>query len=236
MSTPAPDPMRVRARNIETLRRADLPLPPADFPLAWDNGDSVDLRPPSEIEGRAAILNVVYAHCYDMPSQAATAWLLDAHLLDHLTKPEWTFVTKDDGGIPHKSFSLHLEAIYALLWLMGLVPEMDPVEPAPPGLLEKMPHLPSKETFSAWRDRANPTLLRAPEAAAELDLAYCLDWAYQELDERPIGPRRLVDSRTIAQRRWALEWAVVFRGPYHDRPRGWEDIDLDLFPAQPGRR
>ena len=92
MSSPAPDPMRVRATNIETLRRLDLPTPPGQFPLIWEPGDSVELRPPSEIEGRAAILNVVYARCFHMPGQDAMAWLLDAHLLDHLTKPEWSFL------------------------------------------------------------------------------------------------------------------------------------------------
>ncbi len=36
----------------------------------------------------------------------------------------------------------------------------------------------------------------------------------------------MIDSNTIGQRRWALEWAVVFRGPYHDEPVEWEDVDL----------
>ena len=30
----------------------------------------------------------------------------------------------------------------------------------------------------------------------------------------------------IGQRRWALEWAVILRGPYHDEPPGWEEVDL----------
>ena len=230
MTVPAPDPQRVRATSIETLRRLDLPTPPAQFPLIWGAGDGVELRPPSEVEGRAAILNVVYARCYGMPGEAAMAWLLDAHLLDHLTKPEWNFLASDDSQelVQHPSFTLHLEAIYALAWLMGLVPDIDPREPAPGGLVEKMPHLPSKEGFSAWHERANPTLAPAPEAAAALDLIYCLDWAYLEAERRRIRLPGLVHSKLIAQRRWALEWAVVFRGPYHDGPRGWEDINLDM--------
>ncbi|HEY7226235.1 MAG TPA: DUF4272 domain-containing protein [Micromonosporaceae bacterium] len=228
MTAPAPDPHRVRATSIETLRRLDLPTPPAQFPVIWEPGDGVELRPPSEIEGRAAILNVVYARCYGMPGEAAMAWLLDAHLLDHLTKPEWNFLASSEDGKHHPSFTLHLEAIYALAWLLGLVAEIDPAEPAPDGLIEKMPHLPSKEAFSAWRDRANPTLAPAPEAAAALDLVYCLDWAYLEAERRQIRLPGLVHSKLIAQRRWALEWAVTFRGPYQDPPRGWEEINLDM--------
>jgi hypothetical protein len=230
VTVPAPDPQRVRATSIETLRRLDLPTPPHQFPLIWESGDGVELRPPSEIEGRAAILNVVYARCYGMPGEAAMAWLLDAHLLDHLTKPEWSFLATDDSQdvVQHPSFTLHLEAIYALAWLMGLVPEIDPSEPAPSGLVEKMPHLPSKEAYSAWHDRANPTLAPVADAAAALDLIYCLDWAYLEAERRRIRLPGLVHSKLIAQRRWALEWAVTFRGPYQEPPRGWEDINLDM--------
>ena len=233
MSIPAPDPMRVRATSVETLRRFDLPTPPPKFPLVWEPGDGVDLRPPSELEGRAAILNVVYARCYGMPSEAAMAWLLDAHLLDHLTKPEWRFLASDEDAElgQHASFTLHLEAIYALAWLMGLVPRLDPREPAPGGLMEKMPHLPTKEGFSDWRSRANPTLVSAGEAAAELDLVYCLDWAYLELERRQTPMPGLLHSKLIAQRRWALEWAVIFRGPYQEPPRGWEEVNLD-FPDE----
>jgi hypothetical protein len=228
VTVPAPDPHRIRTTSVETLRRLDLPTPPAQFPLIWEPGDRMELRPPSEIEGRAAILNVVYARCYGMPGESAMAWLLDAHLLDHLTKPEWNFLASSDDGQQHPSFTLHLEAIYALAWLMGLVPEIDPSEPAPDGLIEKMPHLPSKESFSAWRDRANPTLAPAQEAAASLDLIYCLDWAYLEAERRRIRLPGLMHSKLIAQRRWALEWAVIFRGPYQEPPRGWEDINLDM--------
>jgi hypothetical protein len=227
MAVPAPDPHRVRAASIEELRRLDLPTPPPQFPLIWELGDTVDLRPPSEIEGRAAILNVVYARCYGMPGEAAMAWLLDAHLLDHLTKPEWSFLASETGE-QHPSFALHLEAIYALAWLLGLVPEMDPTEPVPEAIMEKMPHLPSKETFSGWRERINPSLAPAPEAAAALDQIYCLDWAFLETERRRIRLPWLVHSQLIAQRRWALEWAVVFRGPRHTPPVGWEDINLDM--------
>jgi hypothetical protein len=115
-----------------------------------------------------------------------------------------------------------------MAWLMGLVPDIDPNEPAPSGLVEKMPHLPSREAYSAWRERANPTPASAPDAAAELDLIYCLDWAYLEAERRHIRLPGLMHSRLIAQRRWALEWAVVFRGPYQEPPRGWEEINLDM--------
>jgi hypothetical protein len=64
--------------------------------------------------------------------------------------------------------------------------------------------------------------------AALLDLYYCLDWAYLEAERRGAQLPGVLDSNAIGQRRWALEWAVVFTGPYHDAPPGWEEIDLSI--------
>jgi Domain of unknown function (DUF4272) len=224
VSVPAPDPHRVRAASIDQLRRLELPLPPAQFPLVWEPGDTVGLRPIEELEGRTAILNVVLARCFGMPGEAAMGWLLDAHLLESLTKPEWSFVASGEGD--HRSFALHLEALYALAWLLGLVPHLDPTEPAPDGLVGQLPHLPSKETFTAWRTRTAPERRPASEAAIVLDLFYCLDWAYLQAERRRVRLPGLIDSNAIGQRRWALEWSVVLQGPYQAPPCGWEEVDL----------
>jgi hypothetical protein len=37
-----------------------------------------------------------------------------------------------------------------------------------------------------------------------------------------------INANAVGQRRWALEWAVVLIGPYHERPRGWEEVDLSV--------
>ena len=160
MTVPAPDPHRVRAASLEQLRRLELPTPPPSYPLVWEPGDTVELRSLSELEGRTAILNVVLARCFGMPGEAAMSWLLDAHLLESLTKPEWSFVASGEGD--NRSFALHLEALYALAWLVGLVPHLDPTEPAPDGLVAQLPHLPSKETFAEWRLRTKPPRVRPP--------------------------------------------------------------------------
>jgi hypothetical protein len=226
VTVPAPDPHRVRAASIDQLRRLGLPQPPPTFPLVWEPGDTVELRPTEELEGRTAILNVVLARCFGMPSEAAMAWLLEAHMLESLTKPEWSFVASGEGD--QRSFALHLEAIYALAWLLGLVPHLDPTEPAPDGLVAQLPHLPTKEPFVTWRTRTLPNPRPAPEAAIVLDLFYCLDWAYLEAERRRIRLPGLIDSNAIGQRRWALEWAVIMRGPYQRPPCGWEEVDLSV--------
>ena len=226
MSTAAPDPRPVREASLDEVERLGLPLPPASFPLVWEPGDRIELRPTGEIEARAAILHVVVARCFGMPTELAMSWLLGSHLVDLVTPPEWQFVMGARGD--HRSFVLHHDAVFALGWVLGLSRHLDPTAPPEGVLMQRMPDLPGGESFDAWRSRSLVAPRDAVEAAVLLDLYYCLDWSFQEA-ERVDGPLPgELDSNAIGQRRWALEWAVVFRGPYHDQPPGWEEVDLSV--------
>jgi hypothetical protein len=224
VTVPAPDPREVRAASRDTLQRLGLPPLPPQFPLVWEAGDKVTLRPTAELEARLAVLNVVLARCYGMPQEAAMSWLLSARLVESLTRPEWQFVIADKGD--RRALALHLEAINGLTWLLGMTPHLDPAQPAAEGLVDTLPDLRKAETMDRWRSRTLVAPRDAPTAAAMLDLYYCLDWAYLEAERHRSRLPGAIDSHTIGQRRWALEWAVTFVGPYHDPPRGWEEIDL----------
>jgi hypothetical protein len=224
VAVPAPDPRPIRAASVEELHRLRLPAPPPQFPLVWEPGDEVELRPTGEIEARTAVLHLVLARCFGMPAQAAMSWLLASHLVDLVTAPEWQFVVAERGD--RRSFVLHHDAIFALSWLLGLTKHLDPTAPTDDRLIESLPHLPTGESFKAWRSRVLAAPRDAAEAAAMLDFYYCLDWAYLEMERRGAPLPGVIDANAIGQRRWALEWAVVFRGPFHDPPAGWEEIDL----------
>jgi hypothetical protein len=224
MIVSAPDPAAVRAANVEELYRLRLPLPPSTFPLVWELGDEIELRATPELEARAAILNVVLARSFGMPSRLAMAWLLEARLMERVTPPEWHYVTAGQGD--DHSFALHLEALSALAWVLGLAKTLDPAAPGGENLTPLLPNLRDGEPFPAWRSRSLVAPRDPAAAATVLDLYYCLDWAYLEAERRREPLPGLIDSNAIGQRRWALEWAVVFRGPYHDEPVGWEDVDL----------
>lgn len=224
MTVPAPDPRAVRTANLDEVSRLGLPLPPAQFPLVWEPGDEVELRPTAEIEARTAVLHLVLARCFGMPTQAGMSWLLGSRLVEQVTPPEWQFVMGGRGD--HRSFVLHHDAIFALAWVLGLTKHLDPAEPTDERLMELLPNLPAGETFAQWRSRTLAAPRDAVEVAALLDLYYCLDWGYLELERLGGARPGLVDANAIGQRRWGLEWAVIFRGPYHDPPAGWEEVDL----------
>jgi hypothetical protein len=224
MAVPAPDPRAVRAANLDEMRRLRLPVPPAQFPLVWEPGDGVELRPTAEIEARTAVLHLVLARCFGMPPDAAMSWLLASHLVDAVTPPEWQFVVVGRGD--HRSFVLHHDALFALGWVLGLTKDLDPAAPTDQRLMALLPNLTTGETFTDWRSRTLAAPRDAAEAAAVLDFYYCLDWGYLEAERVGAPLPGLIDANAIGQRRWAMEWAVVFRGPYHDPPADWEEVDL----------
>jgi len=226
MTKAVPDPRAVREASLDEVNRLRLPLPPPNFPLVWDAGDTVSLRDTEELEARAAILHVVVARCFGMPTEAAMHWLLGSHLVDLVTPPEWQFVIGAKGD--HRSFVLHHDAVFALAWLLGLARHLDPTAPPEERLMQQMPQLMDEETFGMWRSRSLISPRDPVEAAVLLDLYYCLDWAFQEATEAGQSLPGEIDGNAIGQRRWALEWAVVFSGPNHDRPPGWEEVDLSV--------
>jgi hypothetical protein len=224
VTVPAPDPRAIRAANVEEMRQLRLPLPPAEFPLVWEPGDEVELRPTRELEARAAVLHLLLARCFGMPPRAAMSWLLSSHLVDVVTPPESQFVMGGRGD--HRSFVLHHDAVFALSWVLGLTKHLDPTIPTDDRLMDLLPNIAAGETFTQWRSRTLAAPRHAAEAAAMLDLHYCLDWGYLEAERIGAPLPGLIDANAIGQRRWALEWAVIFRGPYHDPPGGWEEVDL----------
>ncbi|MBM2622190.1 DUF4272 domain-containing protein [Actinoplanes sp. LDG1-06] len=226
MTKAAPDPRAVREASLDELDRLGLPLPPPGFPLIWEPGDSIELRPTAEIEARLAVLHVVVARCFGMPTEAAMSWLLGSHLVDLVTPPEWQFVIGAKGD--HRSFVLHHDAVFALAWVLGLSRHLDPTAPPEGRLMADMPDLPAGESYGNWRSRSLMSPRDPIEAAVLLDLYYCLDWAFQEAERIGLTLPGEIDGNAIGQRRWALEWAVVFIGPYHDKPAEWEEVDLSV--------
>lgn len=222
----APDPGEIRAATLEELAGFGVPLPPEEFPLVWDPGDRVALRATGDLADRAAVLHLLLARVFGMPPADAIRWLMDGRLLPVVTPPEFQFVSGQEGD--RDAFALHIEALFALSWTLGLVDHLDPSMHCADGLTGLFPDLEAGESHLAWRAESDFAPVESGEAAALLDMYYCLDWAYQDARRRHEPAPGPVEPYVIGQRRWALEWAVVFTGPYHEEPPGWEDVDLSV--------
>ncbi|WP_034591256.1 DUF4272 domain-containing protein [Hamadaea tsunoensis] len=219
----APDPIATRLANLAEIQRLGLPLPPESYPFVWEPGDTVALRPTVQIEARAAVLYVILERCFGMPVDHALAWLDANRLNDEVTDFEFDFI-KGGVGDQH-AFALHLDALAALTWMLGLSRRLDPTAP-PDDHMALMPDLTRSETFEEWRSRILPAPREPELIAAVLDLYYCLDWSFQAAEAQGLSLPGVLDSAAIGQRRWGLEWAVVLAGPYQEAPVGWEEIDL----------
>lgn len=217
----APDPLAVRAASLQELARLGVPVPPDTYPLVWDPGDLVELRPTIDLERRAAILHVLLERTFGMPAMEAVSWLERNDLAPDVTEPEWAYITEGIGDM--HSFALHLDALAGLSWVLSIIRVLDPREP-PQSLVQLYPDLLADESFAAWQARTLSAPRDAGVVAAALDLHYCLDWSFLKL-----APGELpgaISANAIGQRRWALEWAAVFTGPHHGPPGGWEEVDL----------
>ena len=171
------------------------------------------------------MLHVILARCFGMPPQAAMSWLLGSHLVELVTPPEWQFVMGGKGD--HRSFVLHHDALFALAWVLGLSQAARPDR---------------RRSTSGWwsgcrtcragRRSASGGPGSWPRRSTRPTRPPCstCTTAWTGRTWRPSGSGRrlpgLVDANAIGQRRWALEWAVILRGPYHDEPPGWEEVDL----------
>lgn len=223
----APDPVSVRLGTLDELHRLGVRVPPPQYPLIWDPGDRVALRPRRELACRAAILAVLLGVHDGLPRRSAMRWLRDARLLDRVTRREWRYIAGRVGD--PALVDLQRDALHGLAWVLGLAGDLDPTLPRSTWLGALLPDPWSDPAgFAAWLTRLPSPRLDPAEAAALLDLYCCLDWAYQEGERHgdPVpGP---VPPVAIGARRWALEWAVVLRGPYHDDPPNWDDVDLSV--------
>lgn len=220
----APDPIVVREASLVDVAELGFPEPPEGYPLVWEPGDRVALRSTADIEARTAVLNVVLAATFGAPREATVGWLSEAGLLDAVTVPELAFLSEGQG--PADMFGLHIEALWGLAWVLGIADELDPAHYCGDGLAVWLPDIDAGESFAAWRMRNEVKPRSAAEVASLLDLYYCLDWGHLQALMNDTEPPGKTQPYVVGQRRWALEWAVVFTGPYHDAPVPWDEIDL----------
>lgn len=218
------DPRHIRTRTCDGLAQLGVMVRSDYLPLIFAPDEAVALRSLRDIEARAAILNIVQARVFDMPPQMAMRWLLDARVLEELTPDEWQFIATGNGD-SHR-YSEQLESLYALAWLMGLVPHLDPSEYCTDVLPTLMPDLRTSESFGRWKARTLPSCRDAVEVAEMLDLYSCLDWLYSDAQRRGAPMPGPLDPSLIWHRRWALEWVIMLSGRNRGGPTQWDRVQL----------
>jgi hypothetical protein len=220
------DPTNVRTETLARISAAGFPIPPEKHLLLWAGSETYELRPLDQLLSRAAALNVVIARAFGTPPEVATGWLHDNGLDASLTTPERAWVGKGEGEA--RAFLGRIEALWALTWATGIASHLDPNRFCDDSLSPSLPNLPAGEAFHDWKARVAPERRPDDEVVKELDLYFCLDWAVMDAVQRHEPTPGAVPPYVVQQRRWALEWSVLFKGAGRPEAPDWEEIDLSI--------
>jgi len=173
------------------------------------------LRPQRDIEDRTLVLFCVASVAHGSNALRAMEWLQAESLLTASSKDERTFLEGDTSKLV--LFRAQEEALWALCWALGLVPDLDFAQYCAPTLSTLFPRIAEGEGAQVFREKC--ALRPLAVVLRKLDLAYCLSWAIRQASiERSDMPGK-VRPYVILERRRALEWMTG-----EDE---WGDISLD---------
>jgi hypothetical protein len=192
----------VRERSRKQARRLGYGKPPDDVP----EPPAGQLRSAEDVLDRALVLNVVISCAYGLPALAALDWLRRHELLDLLTDDERDFLADVSEGIHVEDLArkLQVESLFALLWALSLVEDLDFDRGCGDEVTRVMPDIESGDDVSELRAAA---VRRDPdELYAALDLATVLASTLGDEDlQLGLSPGD-VEPYVVWERKRALAW------------------------------
>jgi hypothetical protein len=200
MTSAAPEEIRSRSRQL--ARSLGYPRPPED--LAPPEVRRVRSR--DELVERALVLNVVISSAYGLEPAAALAWLRQERLLDSLFDDEREFLADVSEGLHVEDVfrKLQVEALWALLWALSLVDELDFDRGCGAGVIGIVPDIEDGEDSGELRAAVQQR--EARELYEAYDLATCLAWAIGDPDLQVGFSPGDVEPYVVWERRRALAW------------------------------
>ena len=197
----------VRSRNLRIARRLGYPAPPDDLPFP----DAGLARTSDEAVDRALVVNVVLSCAHGLGVEPARAWLERASLLDALTAHEAEYLedVADGMRLGGAQRKLHVEALWALLWALAFVDELDFGVGCGERVTALVPDVfDPAEGLGPARVRAEAELRDVDEMRAALDLARCLTWGLGDPGLSVGFSPGEVEPYVVWERRRALEWLL----------------------------
>jgi hypothetical protein len=203
---PALDLRQIRAQSWDYVAQANLPVNP-HLPLL---DQPAVLRPLEAVVDRAVVISVVLSCAYGYPKPRAQRWLAREGLDQGLIDLDLEFM---DNRLSNKTLIYdQVEGLWALSWAMGLIEQLDFTRYCDRSLAQ---HYPELNDHGHRSHVANQALLRpTTELVAACDLAYCLHWAFVEVEGQGQPLDYPIKPFAIAERRRALEW-LLYREPWY---------------------
>lgn len=201
----------IRGRSLATARILGYPTN-EHLPLL---DDGAVIRSHDEVVDRILGMLCVAACAYGFDNRKAVEWLGREATTQLLTAAEARFLRTKAGD--RRAFMEQIEAIWALAWGIGIVPDLDFGKPCAQDFVLRLPDL--KEDKSSADFRGIAKLRPHEDIVAACDLAYCIHWAIRESQLAGVKTPGKVETYVIVERRRALEWLLT--------DVSWEEITLD---------
>jgi hypothetical protein len=199
----------IRDSSLATARKMGFPTNDS-LPLL---DDIESAKTADEVVDRLLCIFVAAGCSYGFDRKKARAWLRGENLYGKMTPFEREFIEKDEGD--HPKFELEIEAMWALAWILGLIPRLDFSKNCSNRFAEMLPNIPKGANSKALR--AKVRLRPTPEIVAACDLAYCLHWGIRQAAISKLPTPGKVASFVIEERRRALDW-FLSNEPWHEWP------------------
>lgn len=209
-----PDPSQAKQFSEEWLHARELKV--CDWLPVLDHTTP---RKSNAIAARALILNAIVQIYFQAPIDFIAEWIHTNRLASHLSSYEAKLLTRKREDLSDQELTNLLwliEALWALMWIGGRVPNLPPTQPARENLASMFPSIREKKSaqpsYRTFKRRSYSEMFHM------LDLYYRIHWLARDnslkgLDTGPIS----LDA--VMERRRALEWAI-------DESSNWDNIDL----------
>jgi hypothetical protein len=176
----------------------------------------VALRPEQQITDRILAFFATISTSFGFPRTAALEWVRGNGLEHALSEKERAHLTSSSDELV-ASLQSQVDALFALAWILGLIPLMDFESECGESFIRTFPNIENAEAADTLRRKV--ALRDERQVVAMCDLAYCLHWGIRDAVLRGARPPGRLHPAYLIERRRGLEWAIS--------REGWDEITLD---------
>lgn len=180
--------------------------------------DSPNLRTLEEIKGRMSVMNALINIAFKAPTYVIEEWIEEHDLTKYLSTLEKALLGKENHELTDydiNSLKWYLESLWALMWVTGMIPELEAENHVGNDMASLLPNLQRGENNKKLEDLK----LLKPEIEIYKMLDYYFRLHWYCVDERLNGRKGKLNEGIILERRKSLEW--VF-----NRSEDWDSVDM----------
>ncbi len=180
--------------------------------------ESPKMRNLEEIKGRMSVMNALIEISFNAPIYIISDWIDEHNLRKHLSPWEKEILSKqneDLSDLESNSLRWYLEGLWALMWAVKMIDELDEKSWCGDNMASMLPILQQNENNKKIE---NIESLRSEEEIYKmLDYYYRVHWHF--VDERIKDRSEPASEGIVYERRKALEWIM-------NKEWGWDDVEL----------